>query len=517
MDHQKPATDMSTRRRRCQWPFGYVALLALASACAPPPHGEEESSNTNESAPDLLDKATPSITMDSASYGVGQEIGVRYANLPSGNQHWIGLYSPSSADTSYLTWQYAGSTGSGTLRFAGLQAGSYEARMFLNDGYQRVGKASFSVAAGPVTDLCPNDPNKTAPGQCGCGKPEGTCSGTGYNVYYGYLHSHTERSDGTGSPAQAYAAAKAAGLDFFSVTDHDYYPDNMTSTDWSTIRTAAAKYDNDPQFVSFWGFEWTSDTTEWATNGKGLGHVTVVNSESWCNVSKSGTDTLNGLVSWLNNQPSVIALFNHPGQYNTTFDKFVFNKTDKIVGMELWNRSSDYYSNNGFYSNDGNKGYYDEALARGWYIGAGGGQDNHSGGWGTDSDSRIAVLATSKTRASILGAYQARRFYSTRDKNLVLGLDCNGQPMGSKISATSATCRVKVSDGNGETTSRVDLVKVSNTLSAAPTVTSKTNSSSAADLTFPAVSVRSGDALYVRVYQGGSSSWQAISSPVFIK
>ncbi len=514
MNHAQRTTEMSTRRRPGRWPLSCIILLALASACAPPPHGEGDITDLDTRESDL-DNAVASITMGSSSYSVGQQISVKYANLPSGTTHWIGLYNATSADTNFITWQYASSTGSGTMGFSGLQAGSYEARLFYNDSYQRGAKASFSVSQ--ATDLCPNDPNKTAPGQCGCGKAEGTCSGTGYNVYYGYLHSHTERSDGSGSPTQAYAAAKAAGLDFFSVTDHDYYPDNMTSTDWSTVKAAAATYDNDPQFVSFWGFEWTSDTTQYDPNGKGLGHVTVINSDTWCNVSKSGTDTLNGLVSWLNNQPNAFAFFNHPGQYNTTFNKFVFNKTDKIVGMELWNRTSDYYSNNGFYSNDGNKGYYDEALARGWYIGAGGGQDNHNGGWGTDSDSRIAVLATTKTRSAILGAFQARRFYSTRDKNLVLGFDCNGQPMGSKISATTATCSVKVSDGNGEVTSRVDLVKVTNSTLAAPTVTSQTLSTSTAAVTFPAASVKSGDSLYVRVYQGGSSSWQAISSPIFIK
>jgi len=516
MNHAQRTYEASTHPRPSSWrPFACVGLLALASACAPPPHGEDDTIDMEANAADLADKAAASLTMESASYSAGQQIGVRYANLPTGSKHWIGLYNATSSDTSYLTWQYASSTGSGTMRFTGLQAGSYEARMFLNDGYQRVAKASVNV--GQATDLCPSDPNKTEPGQCGCGKPEGTCSGSEYNVYYGYLHSHTERSDGSGTPAQAYAAAKAAGLDFFSVTDHDYYPDNMTSTDWNMIKAAAAKYDNDPQFVSFWGFEWTSDTTEYDSSGKGLGHMTVVNSDTWCNVSNSSTDTLNELVSWLNGQPNAIALFNHPGQYNTTFDKFVFNKSDKIVGMELWNRSSDYYSNDGFYSNDGNKSYYDEALARGWYIGAGGGQDNHSGGWGTDSSSRIAVLAATRTRAAILGAFQARRFYSTRDKNLVLGFDCNSQPMGSKISATSATCTAKVSDGNGEVTSRVDLVKISNATSAAPSVTSRTQSTSTVTVSFPAVSVRAGDALYVRVYQGGSNSWQAISSPIFVK
>jgi len=35
-----------------------------------------------------------------------------------------------------------------------------------------------TVNDGDPTDACPNDPNKTSPGLCGCGVPEGTCSGT---------------------------------------------------------------------------------------------------------------------------------------------------------------------------------------------------------------------------------------------------------------------------------------------------------------------------------------------------
>jgi hypothetical protein len=35
----------------------------------------------------------------------------------------------------------------------------------------------WSVNGSPAADNCPNDPKKTEPGQCGCGVPEGTCSG----------------------------------------------------------------------------------------------------------------------------------------------------------------------------------------------------------------------------------------------------------------------------------------------------------------------------------------------------
>lgn len=39
-----------------------------------------------------------------------------------------------------------------------------------------------------------------------------------YNIYYGYLHSHTGLSDGSGTPYDAYSSAKKAGLNFFATS-----------------------------------------------------------------------------------------------------------------------------------------------------------------------------------------------------------------------------------------------------------------------------------------------------------
>ncbi|XOF33095.1 MAG: hypothetical protein ACL93V_13925 [Candidatus Electrothrix sp. YB6] len=62
--------------------------------------------------------------------------------------------------------------------------------------------------------------------------------------------------------------------------------------------------------------------------------------------------------------------------------------------MELWNKNDDFdYYTDGYYSSDGNKGHFDEALIRGWYIGASGSDDNQQGTWGTRNDFRIGVLA----------------------------------------------------------------------------------------------------------------------------
>ncbi|NIO07792.1 MAG: hypothetical protein GTO40_07200, partial [Deltaproteobacteria bacterium] len=64
--------------------------------------------------------------------------------------------------------------------------------------------------------------------------------------------------------------------------------------------------------------------------------------------------------------------------------------------------------------------YWDVGNLRGWYLGALGGQDNHSPNWGTRNQFRTAVLAVELTREAIIDAYLNRRFYVTEDKNLYL-------------------------------------------------------------------------------------------------
>jgi hypothetical protein len=328
-----------------------------------------------------------------------------------------------------------------------------------------------------------------------------------YNVYYGQLHSHTIISDGSGTPAQAYRYARdTAGLDFFSISDHDYWPGDLTQNDWATIKNAANSYNEDGVFTTFWGFEWTSDI---ASDHAGLlnkGHITVINSDDYCIAWWESTNDMNELAAWLDAR-DVVAFFNHPGQYGTTFDGFNSNYTDKIVGMELWNRSEDYYSNDGYYPGDGGLSYYDEALARGWYVGASGSQDNHGTDWGTMNEWRMAVLANANTRASIYDAIKNRRFYSTRDKNLALSFTFNGAQMGSKIAGGNLNVAINASDGNGEVFSKIELVKNGAVIGTwTPGITNP-------NLT-TAVIGAPGDTFYVRLYQGGD--WEAISSPIFI-
>jgi hypothetical protein len=323
----------------------------------------------------------------------------------------------------------------------------------------------------------------------------------GFKVYYGSLHNHTSVSDGQGTPDEAYNYAKnVAQLDFFGLAEH---ANLMNAAEWLLIKTTADLYNEDSVFAAFYGFEWTTYFS--------YGHVTVVNTPDYCSNS-SPTNTFGGLINWLNARNGA-AFFNHPG-----WDAFAFNEFNhfsdppcsKFVGMELWNDHdgfSKYYYNNGYYSSDGNKGYFDEALIRDWKIGAAGGDDNHTATWGTATQFNMGVLAPAKTRSDIFDAILARRFFSTIDKNLVLSFKINGHEMGSTILGGTWNAVIETFDADNEVIVNIDLLKNGSVIQTwTPGITHPVVSSS--------IACADGDYFYTRVKQADGG--EAISSPVFI-
>ena len=200
-------------------------------------------------------------------------------------------------------------------------------------------------------------------------------------------------------------------------------------------------------------------------------------------------------------------MFNHPGQYGSdSFEQFNFPKTQRIVGMELWNRDKDYYSREG---TDGVR-YYDEALQKGWYIGAGGGQDNHDRSWGTKNTSRMAVLAKTLSGASIMEALKARRYYSTLIDGVRIQFQCDNQDMGSIIKSVKGgvhSCTFDVTSNHVFTW--IELIR-----NGSPVV-------SIENPTFPFTTTlrmrASGgsDYIYAVLWQG--DDWKVVSSPIFFK
>jgi hypothetical protein len=328
-----------------------------------------------------------------------------------------------------------------------------------------------------------------------------------YTVYYGGFHNHCgfSTNDAWGSPEYAYGYARcSAELDFFSLSDHDY---NLNDEKWRIIREVADSFNVDSAFATFWGFEWTDNIT--------YGHLTVINTDD---VAHSDNQPFQQFLSWLSER-NCFAIFNHPGNgggsITTEFDHFAGPVCDKIVGVELWNKKQDfslYYYNDGYFPYDSSKGFYDEALSRGWKIGAAGGFDDHGGTWGTAADYRLAVLAKSLTRQDIFDAMKARRFYSTLDKNIALSFNFAGQEMGSTVSGRGVLpftpMEIRALDGDNEIFTNVVLFDKNHEKR-------RTWHPNGATVEITdTLTVASGDYFYVKITQKDGD--EAISSPIWV-
>lgn len=265
----------------------------------------------------------------------------------------------------------------------------------------------------------------------------------GFNVYYGDLHNHCNFSEGSGTVDEAFRHAhKIAGLDFFGLSDH---AELLSDDEWKTMKRKANYYNIENEFVTLWGFEWSSVI---------YGHVNIMGSDNFCSSLNLSTFTFTNLLKWIN-ENECIAFFNHPGYSVLTDNEFNhFNNTpsERFVGMELWNGSegfNQYFYNNGYFSNDGGLSYFDEAIHRGWYIGAWGGDDVHDENWGSNPFN-VAVLADGLTRNELRDALKSRRFYSTLDKNLEMSFKLNGSEMGSRIASGNYQGEIHLHDADHE-------------------------------------------------------------------
>jgi hypothetical protein len=267
-----------------------------------------------------------------------------------------------------------------------------------------------------------------------------------YQHYYGYIHAHTSLSDGVGTPDQAFAQARGAGLDFLGITDHGEAMGTLPGDRWNTLRTAADAADDPGAFAALAGFEWSHPT---------FGHLNVMNTDDFTHAL--ATQSLKVFGQWVVDRPDAFATFNHPGDYDllgTEFahlPKVALSFVVPVVGIEVWNRSGDlddYYYQCLWTSCVDT--YMGDANRKRWFLGALGGQDNHDASWGIQNPMRTVVLATELTRAGIVDAYKERRFYVTEDSDLMLEFTADGFPVGSRVQEESGLFRVVACDGGGD-------------------------------------------------------------------
>jgi hypothetical protein len=94
--------------------------------------------------------AQANLSVNSTTVVAGGTVSATWSGIasPSGSD-WIGLFAPGAVNTAYISYRYTTGTASGNVPFTipgTVGAGTYELRLFSNNGYARLATSnSFSV------------------------------------------------------------------------------------------------------------------------------------------------------------------------------------------------------------------------------------------------------------------------------------------------------------------------------------------------------------------------------------
>jgi hypothetical protein len=258
----------------------------------------------------------------------------------------------------------------------------------------------------------------------------------GQSVYFGNLHSHTAYSDGTGTPAQAFAWARdSAKLNFYAVTDH---AEQVSGAEWQDNCAQARQFDSKGHFAALSGFEWSG----------GVGHINVLNTNGY--TGSNSTRSLEALYSWLQVNGGY-GQFNHPAASAGTFNEFAPTGNAAARRMRLVETGNSGAGNNtGFFYD-----YFIKALDKGWTVAPTSNQDNHSL---QTNCHRTGVVSRELSRSGVLEAVSKRRVYSSDDPDMQVLFKHGATWMGSGVSMAKGKTYFDVLVDDNEDIARLDLI-----------------------------------------------------------
>lgn len=279
------------------------------------------------------------------------------------------------------------------------------------------------------------------------------------NVYFGNLHAHTGYSDGTGTPAEAFAYARdVAKIDFLAITEHNHLLGGEKATpakrrqlyvadDATALVPVARRANEDGKFVALYGQEFSSMS-------KG-NHVNVFDVDEVIDVPNGAFD---GLLKWTDahragdGKPAIL-MFNHPGlgKPGKSVPANEFGRDD-FGDDATWIRSMGGATSliellNGDPLPGLLKRQSEQVMERhfllylqlGFRVAPVGDQDNHKKDWGDSTETRTGIIAPALTKAAILEAMRARHVYATEDRNLRVIVCVNGSLAGDVIAPSEKT------------------------------------------------------------------------------
>ena len=245
----------------------------------------------------------------------------------------------------------------------------------------------------------------------------------GMQVFFGEIHSHTDLSDGVGTPEDSYRWARdVEGLDFSALADHfeDGQSYNATLEDkWRTTKGVTEAFNDPGRFVTLLGYE--IGTLEAHRNvyfADGVGRMIVE--------GRGGeTVTMNNVYDKLKGTEYIL-IPHAPKFHGINWDAAHNPDTQRLVEICSWWGISE----------EGGPLSVRTALDIGYEMGFTGGTDNHVAQPGNpDLGGITGVYAKELTRQAIFEALKARRTFATSGPRMTIRFEAAGAFMGE-------TCRV---------------------------------------------------------------------------
>lgn len=288
-----------------------------------------------------------------------------------------------------------------------------------------------------------------------------------FRNYFGGIHSHTNLSDGTGTPTEAYTYAKDnAKGDFLAITDHSNWLDNdkdlvnesitdvnsSTSSEWKQLHQVADTFNKDGEFVAMAAYEMT-----WSGGTGGWGHINTFNTPWFASRTNTKMD-LKTYYAKIAESPQSISQLNHPGTTFGDFSDFGYYtpEADNVVNLIEVGNGEGAVRSNGYWPS---YSYYTRALDKGWHVAPTNNQDNHKGNWVNSNTARTVIVAPNLTRESLYDAMSNRRVYATEDENLEIDYTINNQPMGCILDSPS-TLNAKININDPDSTDVIGKVSI---------------------------------------------------------
>ena len=339
----------------------------------------------------------------------------------------------------------------------------------------------------------------------------------GLNYYFGTFHSHSQYSDGNGTPSADFSYGDTANcMDFLGISEHNHVNAGMSLANWP-LGKAQATASTTPSFLAMYGMEWGVISSG--------GHVVIYGVPDLLGwdagqydryVAMSDYTGIAGLFNVINSYGgNAFATLAHPN--NSDFNNIMttYNATADVAIVATAVESGPAFSTNTTYSDAASPvaylPYYRNMLARGYHLGPTIDHDNHNVTHGHTTTARTVVMANSLTENAILDAMRSMHFYASEDCSGYVTFKANANLMGSIVSESGAPVFTVTTTTSNPVTS----IKLYSGVSGSGTAATILTSTTTGTLTYTHTALTNGSSRYYYLDITESDGKRIITSPIW--